>query len=129
MSRKSGKSRSSCPEVFYKIGVFKKFAKLIGKHLCQSLFFNKVAFLSLRLYERRDCGTDVFTWNGNQRAFWRKLVFFSHLKSTTKHTKTSHLIWIPNRFLYDELIYFLLVNTCFPKFFEITLCKTTVKVL
>ena len=35
--------RSSRPEVFCKKGVLKKFAKFSGKHLCQSLFFNKVA--------------------------------------------------------------------------------------
>ena len=34
---------SSRPEVFYKKGVLRKFAKFTGKHLCQSLFFNKVA--------------------------------------------------------------------------------------
>ena len=33
------------PEVFYKKGVLKNFAKFTGKHLCQSLFFNKVAGL------------------------------------------------------------------------------------
>ena len=37
--------RSSLPEVFYKKSVLRKFAKLLGKHLCQSLFFNKVADL------------------------------------------------------------------------------------
>ena len=31
------------PEVFYKKGVLKNFAKFTGKYLCQSLFFNKVA--------------------------------------------------------------------------------------
>ena len=31
------------PKVFYKKGVFEIFAKLTGKHLFQSLFFNKVA--------------------------------------------------------------------------------------
>ena len=36
---------SSPPEVFCKIGVVRKFAKFKGKHLCQSLFFNKVARL------------------------------------------------------------------------------------
>ena len=30
-------------------GVFRNFAKFTGKHLCQSLFFNKVAGLSLQL--------------------------------------------------------------------------------
>ena len=37
--------RSSHPEVFCKKGVFRKFAKFLGKHLCQSPFFNKVAGL------------------------------------------------------------------------------------
>ena len=37
--------RSSHPEVFCKNGVLRNFAKLTGKHLCQSLFFNKVAGL------------------------------------------------------------------------------------
>ena len=35
------------PEVFYKKGVLKKLAKFTGRHLCQSLFFNKVAGSSL----------------------------------------------------------------------------------
>ena len=35
--------RSSCPEVFFKKGVLRNFAKFTGEHLCQSLFFNKVA--------------------------------------------------------------------------------------
>ena len=38
-------SRSSCPEVFCKKGVLTNFAKFTGKHLCQRLFFNKVAGL------------------------------------------------------------------------------------
>ena len=36
-----------------KIAVLKNFAKFTGKHLCQSLFFNKVAGLSLQLYEKK----------------------------------------------------------------------------
>ena len=35
--------RSSRPDVFCKKGVLRNFAKFIGKHLCQSLFLNKVA--------------------------------------------------------------------------------------
>ena len=34
--------RSSRPKVFCKKGALKNFSKLTGKHLCQSLFFNKV---------------------------------------------------------------------------------------
>ena len=33
------------PEVFYKKGVLRNFTKFTPKHLCQSLFFNKVAGL------------------------------------------------------------------------------------
>ena len=33
--------RSSRPELFCKYGVPRNFVKLTGKHLCQSLFFNK----------------------------------------------------------------------------------------
>ena len=36
-------NRSSHPEVFCKKGVLRNFAKLTGKHRCQSLFFNIVA--------------------------------------------------------------------------------------
>ena len=35
----------SHPEVFCEKGVLRNFAKFTGKHLCQSLFFNKVAGL------------------------------------------------------------------------------------
>ena len=38
--------RSSRPELFCKYGVPRNFVKLTGKHLCQSLFFNKVAVAS-----------------------------------------------------------------------------------
>ena len=44
--------RSSRPEVFYKKGVLRNFAKFTGKRLCQSLFFAKfvrTAFLTEHL--------------------------------------------------------------------------------
>ena len=37
-------SRSSRPEVFYKEGVLRTFAKFLGKHPCQSLFLIKLQF-------------------------------------------------------------------------------------
>ena len=37
--------KSSRPEVFCKKGIHRNSAKFTGKHLCQSLFFNKVAGL------------------------------------------------------------------------------------
>ena len=41
----STNDRNSRPEVFCKKVVLRNFAKFTGKHLCQSLFFNKVAGL------------------------------------------------------------------------------------
>ena len=38
--------KSSHPEVFFKKSVFRNFTKFTRKHLCQSLFFNKVAGLA-----------------------------------------------------------------------------------
>ena len=84
--RKKGKKRekklsfSSLPEVFYKKGVLKTFAKFAGKHLRQtgqSLFFNKVAslrpaaLLKMRLWHR--CFSMTFP------RFFRKPVFKEHL--------------------------------------------------
>ena len=44
---------SSRPEVFCRKGVLRNFAKFTGKHLCQSLFFNKVEGLRpLRFWHR-----------------------------------------------------------------------------
>ena len=37
--------RRSRPEVLYKKSALRDFAKFTGKHLCQSLFFNKVSGL------------------------------------------------------------------------------------
>ena len=44
--------RSSCPEVFCKKGLLRNVTKFTGKHLCQSLFFNKVTLLKKRLWRR-----------------------------------------------------------------------------
>ena len=46
MKIRDAKLRSSCPEVFFKKGVLRNFAKFTGKHLCQRLFINKVAGLA-----------------------------------------------------------------------------------
>ena len=50
----------SRPEVFCKKGVPRKFAKFTGKHLCQSLFFNKVAGIRPATLLKRESDTGVF---------------------------------------------------------------------
>ena len=53
--------RSSHKRCSMKKGVPRNFPKFIGKHLCQSLFFNKVASLRpATLLKKRDSGTGVF---------------------------------------------------------------------
>ena len=53
----SSNKRSGRPEVFCEKGVLKNSTKFTGKHLCQSLFFNKVAgfkpaiLLKMRLWQ------------------------------------------------------------------------------
>ena len=50
----STKVRSSRPNVFSKKVILKNLAKFAGKHLCQSLFFDKVAGLrSATLLKKR----------------------------------------------------------------------------
>ena len=47
-----GNNRSSRPEVFWKKGVLRNFAKFTGKHLYQSLFVNKVAGLTCNFIKK-----------------------------------------------------------------------------
>ena len=51
--------RSSCPEVFCEKGLLRNVTKFTGKHLCQSLFFNKVAGLRPTISLKKGSGTDV----------------------------------------------------------------------
>ena len=55
-------TRSSHRRCTVKKGVLRNFAESTGRHLCQSLFFNKVAGLGLQLYWKRDRGTGVVLW-------------------------------------------------------------------
>ena len=48
------KGRSSRPDVFIEKGVLRNFAKFTGKHLCQSLFFNKVAGGCLQIFLKKE---------------------------------------------------------------------------
>ena len=49
-------------EVFCKKGALRNFAKFTGKHLCQSIFFNKVAGLRLEtLFLKKDILAQVFS--------------------------------------------------------------------
>ena len=88
------KYRISRPKVFCKKGVLRNFAEFTGKHLCQRLFFNKVAGLPGTLLKkslRHRCFPVNFT------KFLRTPFFKEHLRwlflkialSNVKHTEGS----------------------------------------
>ena len=74
-----GAKQNQLLEVFYKKGVLIIFAKFTGKHLCQCLFFNKVAGVSLQLYSKRDFDTNVFLWI---LRIFKNNYFKEHLRTT-----------------------------------------------
>ena len=73
--------KSSRPEVFWRKGVLRNFAKFTGKHLCQSFFFNKVAGLGhtfpTELLWTTASGTFIgwpyiVIWGVPNNFFWKK---------------------------------------------------------
>ena len=72
--------RSSRSEVFCKKGVLRSFAKFIGKHLCQILFFNKIVGLRpANLFKKR---------------FWYRYFPVNFLKFQRTPFLTEHLRWL-----------------------------------
>ena len=92
--------RSSCPEVFCKKGVLRNFAKFTGKHLCQNLFFNKVA------------GLRPATLLKN--SLWHKYFSVNFPKFLRTPFLTKHLRWLLLRgSIMDSLLEsFLIVESC-----------------
>ena len=73
-------SRNSRPEEFCKKGVLRNFTKFTGKHLCQSLFFNKVAGLSpAALLKKR---------------LWQRCFPVNFVKFLRTPFHTEHLSWL-----------------------------------
>ena len=82
--------------MFCKKGVLRNFAKFTGKHLCQSLFFNKVAGLkpATLLKKRLWCRCFLVTFV----KFLRKLFLTEHLRWLV-FQETSRTIFYSNVFL------------------------------
>ena len=57
----SDSEKNQSPDVFFKKGVLKNFAKFTGKHQCQSLFFDKLQGLGLQLYFKKKTLDQVFS--------------------------------------------------------------------
>ena len=73
--------RSSRPVVFHKINVLKNFAKILGKHLCQRLFFNKVAGWNLAK-------------NNKKNRLWHRCFPVNFAKFLSTPAFTEHLQWL-----------------------------------
>ena len=59
-SQTFGKARSSRSRMFFKIGALKNFVNFTGKHLCWSLFFNKVTGLQACNFIKKETPMQVF---------------------------------------------------------------------
>ena len=82
-----GMIRSSRPEAFYEKDVLRNFAKFTGKHLCQGLFFNKLAGpRPATLFKKR---------------LWRKWFPVNFAKFLRTPFLTERLCWL---LLYDYFI-------------------------
>ena len=80
-----------CVYVFCKKGALKNFAKFTGKHLCQSLFFDKVAGLRpATLLKMRFCHScffgefckifqNAFLQNTSEQLLWKCICLFVDL--------------------------------------------------
>ena len=91
--------RSSRPDVFCKKGVLKNFSKFTGKHLCQSLFSNKV--------------TDLWHWwlwhrcfPVNFEKFLRAHFFIEHLRWLLLNKKMANVNGVMSMFLIKVKVHF-----------------------
>ena len=82
-SRKSY-SQKQLPDVFYKKGVLKNFAKFIGKHLCQSLFFNRTPPVAASVHCCLWISHSVFCSVSHRRSFY---CHYRHEQSHCVHLK------------------------------------------
>ena len=85
------KYRSCRLEVFCRKGVFRNFEKFTGKHLCQSLLFNKVAGLrTVTLLKKR---------------FWYRCFSVNCSKFLKAPSITEHLRWLLLKTPMNQLIF------------------------
>ena len=109
--------RSSRPDMFCKKGVLKKFAKFIGKHRSQTLFFNKVTGLSN--FIEIETLAQVFFYDFCE---FLRTSFFNRTPPVAASV-LSFFVWLELRFLYAPF-YFTLSFTL-PMFLIIKLLVET----
>ena len=103
--------RSSLPEVFCKKDVLRNFIKFTGKHLCYSLFFNKVAGQSL--FFNKVAGLRPAVWL--KRRLWHRCFSvnfskFLRILFLTKHLRLLLLQIMEIVFEHFDLVLHLKIN-------------------
>ena len=83
-----GGKRSSHQRCSMKKGILRNFAKFTGKHLCQSLFFNKVAGLRPATLLKRSLA-QVFSCEYCETS--KNTFFTKHLWTTASKVSKTHL--------------------------------------
>ena len=80
LSQKSKIYKKQPPEVFNKKGVLRNFAKFTGKHLCQSLFFIKVAVVYVCIFIKKETLALTFFYDFGES--FKNIFFTDHLWAT-----------------------------------------------
>ena len=113
--RERGRERSSRPEVFCTKGVLKNFAKFTRKHLCQGLFFNKVAdlrpatLLKKRLWHRRfpvDFEKNLRTPFFTEHLQWLLYIYIYIFRCIAKMLFSIHIYIYLKHYLYVKQFFF-----------------------
>ena len=102
--------RSSHQRCSMKKGVLRNSSKFTGKHLRQSLYFNKVEASGLQLYWKRDSGTGVFPVNFAK--FLRTPLFAEHLWTTALEGWENRVLQKIEFFKTEFYFYSLSIKAC-----------------
>ena len=89
-------SKSSRPDVFCEKGVLRNFAKFTGKHLCQSLFFNKVLRNFAKFTGKHQCQSLLFNKVAGLQLYLKKTpaqVFSCEFCEISKNTFFTEHLW------------------------------------
>ena len=117
--------RSSLPEMFCNKGVLRNFAKFTGKHLFQSLFFNKLARLRPVTFLKKESLAQVFSCKFCEVS---KNTFFYRIPSAAASVYYNENIMTPLRVFPSKFFKHITTATYHRLYTQILLVKNVVLV-